>query len=172
MNCAVKCLNGWDEVLTAARATVWKDDTGAEPSESFKKSMIRSEHSPLRELRFRVTITGVKSWIVGHLVRHHVGVEKYVSTSREDRTGRERGELVNVVLTINAQSLIDISKRRLCRQAHKETRAVWHKVRSEIRKIEPLLADAMVPSCVYRGFCPEKYCGLKFQKWREIYEES
>jgi thymidylate synthase ThyX len=64
-------------------------------------------------------------------------------------------------LFLNAQEIINISKVRLCNKAEIETRKIWKQVVEELRKIEPELANACVPSCFYRGFCPEfKSCGL------------
>ena len=38
---------------------------------------------------------------------------------------------------------------------------IWRQVIEELNKIEPELANACVPNCMYRGFCPEiKSCGL------------
>ena len=57
--------------------------------------------------------------------------------------------------------IIHISKQRLCNKAEKETKEIWRRVIEELRKTEPELANACVPNCFYRGFCPEiKSCGL------------
>ena len=64
-------------------------------------------------------------------------------------------------LFLNAQEIINISKVRLCSKAESKTREIWRQVIEELRKIEPELANACVPSCFYRGHCPEiKSCGL------------
>ena len=67
---------------------------------------------------------------------------------------------VNLSLCINAQSLIDMAKLRLCTGcAHKETVVVFQKIKSEIEKIDPDLAAMMVRKCVYRnGLCGEMRC--------------
>ena len=60
----------------------------------------------------------------------------------------------------NAQALINISRKRLCNCASKETREAWEMVKDEISKVEPELASCMVRECIYRGFCPEMFpCG-------------
>ena len=64
-------------------------------------------------------------------------------------------DLFNTKLFLNAQEIIAISKVRLCNRSEAETRKVWKEVVEELRKTEPELANACVPSCVYRGFCPE-----------------
>lgn len=64
----------------------------------------------------------------------------------------------------NAQSLINVSRYRLCYGcAHKETREYMEDLKKQIRSVEPEIADVMVPNCVYRGGCPEfSECGF----WR------
>lgn len=66
---------------------------------------------------------------------------------------------VNLGLLINAQSLIDMAKLRLCLQAAAETRKVFQALKDEVRKVDPDLADMMVRKCVYRGgLCGEARC--------------
>ena len=71
----------------------------------------------------------------------------------------DRNTPVNLSLLVNAQSLIDMAKLRLCTQAHRETVEVFKKIKSEIEKIDPALASMMVRKCVYRGgLCGEQRC--------------
>ena len=162
MEIEIKRITSWERVLNACRMTVNKKYLKKEPGDDFKKKLIRSEHSPLRMLEFDITIRDVPYWIHVELCRHHIGVEKFVTTSRPDRTksGLTRHELpqdalVSMTFAMNAQALINVSKTRLCFQAAQETMQVWCAVIEELRKVEPLLADACVPSCIYRGHCPE-----------------
>lgn len=165
--------SSWIDVCNAARFTRRMPPINHEPSNKFKEQIIRAEHSPLRELRFEVKIMDVPYWVMGHFVRH-VHAQPYVSTSRPDVTksglGRnemKQGEEVNLMLSLNAQELINISKVRLCTNASKETRKVWNGVISKLADIEPILAKYCVPSCLYRGFCPEiKSC--HYEKSREF----
>lgn len=71
---------------------------------------------------------------------------------------------VTLGLLLNAQSLIDMSKLRLCNQASAETRKVFQAIKDEIAKVDPELASMMVRKCVYRGgLCGEsKCCGFNF----------
>lgn len=181
MEIRITRLTGWDQVLTTARATVWKSRLDKDPSDKFKEEICQSEHSPLRSLRYYVEIVGIKYWVAMHLVRHHVGFEPFVSTQRGDRIDLEvprdqkgQGDLVNLAFEVNAQSLINISRARICKMAHEETRGVWWKVISSLKKIEPILAKYCVPHCVYRGLCPEpvgrQSCTLNWKPWRQKYE--
>lgn len=172
----------WEEVLNACRTTIGEKPITKEPSKKWKKNLLLAEHSPIRKLQFTVKVYGVKSWIATHFARHHVGVEKYISTQRDDRTGKNRDELpqsalVDMELDLNAQAIINISRKRLCNQAHKETREVWRLILGCIGNELPELYEVCVPECVYRGFCPEmKCCGYcnteefkeKVKKYRNL----
>ena len=124
----------------------------------------------------------IKQWVTAHLVRHHEGCEKFVHSQREDRrdNGCPRDELPqgapnDMMMTCNAQALINISRKRLCSCASQETREAWKLVKDGIREIDPVMADKMVKDCVYRGFCPEfmSSCGYvnteAYKKEREEY---
>lgn len=67
---------------------------------------------------------------------------------------------VNLGLCLNAQSILDMSKLRLCTgTAHHETVTVFKALKSEIAKVDPDLAKLMVRKCVYRnGLCGEPRC--------------
>lgn len=181
MRIVVERITDWKRVVNAARFTQRMAPIDHEPSDKFKEQIIRAEHSPLRELRFEVKIMYVPYWVMGHFVRH-VHAQPYVSTSRPDvtksgldRNEMKQGEEVNLMLSLNAQELINISKVRLCTNASKETRKVWNGVISELADIEPILAKYCVPNCLYRGFCPEiQSCGKinssEYKRQREDYE--
>lgn len=167
MKIEITKVTDWQRVVDAARFTQGKKSLGHEPGDEFKKQMILSEHSPLRELEFDIKMYGIPYWVSNHFVRH-VHAQPFVSTSRPDITGSKisrhdmrQDDLVNLQLSLNAQEIINISKLRLCNKASKETREIWYKVIDELVQIEPYLASACVPQCVYRGFCPEpKSCGF------------
>ena len=85
-----------------------------------------------------------------------------------------QGAVNDMDMTANVQALINISRKRLCNCASPETRKAWQQVKEEIRKIDPVLADKMVPECLYRGFCPEwmNSCGYsKTKKYQEDLEK-
>lgn len=75
----------------------------------------------------------------------------------EHRAGRQAR--TNLSLFINAQSLIDMAKVRICRQASLETQDVFASIKQEVAKCDPDLAEMMVAKCVYRnGLCGEPKC--------------
>lgn len=160
-------VSGWKRALNAARRTVGKEPTDKEPSDKWKKQMLLAEHSPIRMVEYEWSWANMPQWVTVHFVRHHIGCEKFVHTQRTDRTGSKiprdqhlQGELNEMDMTANAQEIMSISRLRLCSCASKETREAWKAMLNELEKIDPILVSKCVPSCVYRGFCPEmKSCG-------------
>lgn len=169
----------WEEVANRARTTVNKEELGKEPSDKFKSGILMAEHSPIRGLIYCFKIEDLKSWIATHFVRHHVGVEKWVSTQRSDRTGVPRDELpqgaeVTMEIEANAQALINMSRKRLCNQASPETREVMEEMKKEVSKRDEFMSRVMVKECVYRnGICGEiNSCGYnKTEKFKEELRE-
>ena len=163
-------LTKWNDVLNAARFTRRRKElVDKEPSDKFKRNIVIAEHSPLRCLQFFIDMYDIPYYVSVHFVRH-VHAQPFGSTSRPDIDGKvppreeqRKTDLVNLRLLVNAQEIIHISRLRLCRCAEKETRQVWEAVIKELENIEPILAKACVPTCVYRGFCPELTpCGYCF----------
>ena len=167
MKIEIQRITSWTDVLNAARFTQRKSPKSGEPSVAWKKKIIKAEHSPLRCLMFNIDFYDIPNYVSVHLVRH-VHAQPFVSTSRPDIDGKQipreeqkKTDPVNMRLFLNAQEIINISKVRLCSKAEDKTREIWREVIKELRKTEPELANACVPSCLYRGFCPEiKSCGL------------
>lgn len=163
----VRRVTSWKEVLNAARFTQRKLEVDNEPSDEFKQKMIKAEHSPLRCLQFTIDFYDIPYYTSVHLCRH-VHAQPFVSTSRPDINGQmkprdeqKKSDPVNMRLLVNAQEIINISRVRLCNKAEQTTRMLWMEVLRELVKIEPFLANACVPNCLYRGFCPEiKPCGF------------
>jgi hypothetical protein len=156
--------DNWQDIKDSTMNTIGKT-TGSYPTSEWKRKLIMSEHSPIRRMKFYWRWNGIKSWVSVHMVRHKIGIEHFVSTQRSDRTGINRdelpqGSLVNHACEADAQALINISRKRLCNCASKETRDAWNDVLTEVAKTEPELASCCVRECVYRGFCSEIFsCG-------------
>lgn len=71
----------------------------------------------------------------------------------------DRQTPVTLGLCVNAQSLIDMAKMRLCNCAHRNTIEVFTAIKEKIAEIDPALASMMVRKCVYRnGLCGEPRC--------------
>lgn len=162
----LKDLADWEDVLDSARTTIGKESLGKKPSSKFKKQILLAEHSPIRSLLFRFKWRDLLSWVSVHFVRHKIGIEHYVRSQRTDRTGIDRNELkqselIEHEIFLNAQAMINISRKRLCTKASKETREAWKAVLYRIKDKQPELYSVCVPECIYRGFCPE-FKGCKF----------
>ena len=156
----------WQEIKNDAMFTVHKDE-GKYPDSKWKKGILLSEHSPIRTGRLIINCYDVPSYVIGHLVRHNVGFIPFVSSLRDDRTEYENGKVPdrntpnNVRFDGNFQSFINITRRRECHSASKDTREFWNAVLMAIKEFEPELYSRCVRECIYRGGCPEypKTCG-------------
>ena len=154
----LKIKGGWKEVLNDCRFTANKKDLDKEPSIEFKKKILIAEHSPIRNISFKFEWLHIPHWVGVHWVRHKW--ECFVATQRTDRTGIDRNKLPqdtpqNFRGEENVQHLIDTDRKRLCMKASTETRECAISQKLEIAKYEPLIADVLVPNCIYRCGCPE-----------------
>lgn len=179
MKIEITKVTDWERVVDAARFTQRKEPLGKEPSDEFKKQMILSEHSPLRLLEFDIKMYGIPYWVrtilfaTFTLSHSSQPPETDITGSKVSRHDMRQDDLVNLQLSLNAQEIINISKLRLCYKASYETRKIWMQVVEELRKIEPHLAAACVPQCIYRGFCPEsKSCGKVDTHVFPVYREN
>lgn len=165
MKVTVKQATPWSRAYEAALMTEGKRTT-KEPIDEWKDKILMAEHSPIRMVEYDIYLEDIPSFVAMHLVRHHIGCEKFVVTNREDRRNVNPEEInrltpVDMLMTCNAQALINISRKRLCNCASKETREVWKAVKEAIAEIDPIMARRMCRECIYRGFCPErKPCGF------------
>lgn len=151
----------WREVVDDCRTTVGKESLGKEPSSDFKRRILISEHSPIRNIRVKWCWKNIPSWVATHWSRHKW--ECYIKTQRTDRTGVDRNNLpqsapVTFTGEANAQHLIDTWRKRLCYQAALETREYAEDFKRTLHEVEPEISDVLVPSCVYRGQCCEMNC--------------
>ena len=156
----------WQEIKNSAMFTIGKD-SGKYPDSQWKRDILMSEHSPIRVGRLIINCYNVPSFVIGHLVRHNVGFTPFVSSLRDDRTTYDEGKVPDrntpnsVRFDGNFQSLINITRRRECTSASKETREFWRIVLLAIKEFESELYSRCVRECIYRGGCPEypKSCG-------------
>lgn len=167
MKVIVKRIVGWEHVIDSARATVGRDPINRDPSEDFKRNILISEHSPIRKLLYDITWGEIPYWVAMHLRTHHIGFKSsdddlyFVETQRTDRKQIKRDELrqdSKVILNaqLNAQSIINVSRLRLCKKASKETILAWSSMLEKLKNIDPLLFSVCVPNCIYKnGLCPE-----------------
>ena len=62
----IKVKGDWTEVLNDCRHTVSKKPLDKMPSENFIKTILISEHSPIRSIKFKWLWENTKSWISVH----------------------------------------------------------------------------------------------------------
>jgi hypothetical protein len=163
----IKIKGDWEEVVNDCRATVGKGELGKEPSQKFKRSILISEHSPIRSITIKWIWRGIKSWIATHFSRHKW--ECFIKTQRTDRTGIDRDKLPQDTLVdftgeANSQQLIDTARKRLCRMASPETRGKMEDLKIAIHEVEPEISEVLVPNCIYRCGCPE----INGCRWYEV----
>ena len=150
-------VNGtWRDIADACNTTIGLEAGDKEPSDKWKKTILRAEHSPIRLMTYTIALIGIPYYVSVHLVRHKIGIEHFVKSQRTDRTGIDRdelpqGTLVNHTINVNLQALINISKKRLCGKADKATIELWDLVVDEVVKHDIIVASCLVPECIYRG---------------------
>lgn len=155
----------WIRCKMLALNTVGKKYGGTTVTDSWKRDILRAEHSPIRTLMFTIRME-VPYFTSVHYVRHKLGVEHYVQSQRNDRqTNYDRetapqGAMVSHIMDINAHELMFMANRRLCGQADATTRYVMTKICMEVLKTNPEFEEFLVPNCVRNHGCREfKACG-------------
>ena len=158
----------WKDIKDACRRTIGLDESDKEPSKAWKRKLLICRHSPIRKGTITWKWPEIPYAISTHFARHHEGTEKYISTSRADRTEikdrsqRSQMDPVTMEMDANIEALINISERRLCMCADPTTRAYWQDLKDCIEKYDEDIAWAMIPQCVRLGGCPEKFGQCKF----------
>ena len=154
-------IDGWERVREAALMTVGKQYTGHTITDEWKNKILRSRHSPIRELSIRIWMFGIPRWVADQLVRHNVGVNSFMRTARPDRGNIPRSEQsmdmpTDLLQSYNGQSFLNMMEARLCfGVVSTETRELAEEIRAQVRKIEPILASHCLSYCQNTGRCRE-----------------
>ena len=144
------------------------------------KKWLASEHSPIRDLIFKIDFYGIKNYVATHLKTYNRDVISNVTESNRADYAKKYGKVVsdsretptNHHMVLNAAAIIKISRERICNEASVDTIKVWRAVREEIAKINPDLATFMVPECVYRnGLCPHFHSKCNYFNTKKFKEE-
>ncbi|MCP4336534.1 MAG: hypothetical protein GY679_01625 [Mycoplasma sp.] len=161
----IRILNAtpWQDIRKAALNTIGKRELANKKEltpELLKKYLI-SEHSPIRAVTLEITFKGMYSPTSVHFCRHVHSIP-FVTTSREDRTGKERGldTPVDHMAQWNLQALIDMMRKRLCVGSCSRDTYNWAlSLKLKLMKSEDeylkTIGEILVPNCIYRGGCPE-----------------
>ena len=171
----LKIKGDWEEVVNDCRATVKKRPLGKEPSVAFKKAILISEHSPIRDISVKFKWANIKYWVAMHWKTHlwesRVDSQRNDRQSRYDRESAPQDALIDFIGDPNIQHTIDTWRKRLCRMASQETREYAEDFKRVLHEVDPEWSDVLVPNCVYRCGCPEPTtCGW-YQKMILKYPE-
>lgn len=151
----------WCEVLRRCLVTVGKKSSKI-PDMDWRIKMLRCRHSPIRYLTFSFLITDMPYWLHVELARHHIGIEKYVKSQRDDRSQSDiprakkpQDTPVNMIIDLNAEALLTIMNKRLCGAASFDMQVLMLQIREEVIKTNPEFTRFMVPMCQHTGGCKE-----------------
>lgn len=190
---------GWDRAYAAALRTQGKDSKGKTPTDKWVVRSIMAEHSQIKLVEYRISFKDLRQWVGVHLLRHPF-VLPFIHSQRSDRDAERMNEAVDKVMSIieddvkndpdfnmrdyrfqgegndqdfyvNAQTLVNISRKRLCTTASRETRYAWAIVKNAIKEFDPMMAHCMVRQCVYRGFCPEMHPACQYWRTEQFTKE-
>lgn len=164
----------WAFVKQCALVTAGKKMKN-EPEMAWKQAILRARHSPIRTMQFAFYIEGVPYWVSTHLVRH-VHAQPFVRSQRNDRQNEyDRNEArqdapVDMIWYMNAEELMTIAEKRLCRQTTEETMEVVREMCKLAEEQCPEFKGFLAPPCVKYKVCNEmRPCGVgkKLQSERE-----
>lgn len=152
----------WYEVKRRALVTMGYSKVATLPTQEWKHSILEARHSPIRRLRFSFDIT-CPYWVSVHLCRH-VHAQPFVRSQRNDRqdsydrNSAPQDAPVNMIWDMNAEELMVIANKRLCKQASEETRYVVQLMCEQVLANHPEFKGLLVPACAYNGgVCHEIY---------------
>jgi thymidylate synthase ThyX len=152
-------LEDWIMCKQCALVTVGKK-TVREPDIEWKRKILEARHSPIRVLNFMFKLE-VPYWVSVHLCRH-IHSQPFVRSQRNDRQSdydrnkAPQNEPVTMLWYMNAEELMTIANKRLCKQASEETRQVVKMMCEEVLKVCPEFEGLLVPMCAYHnGKCHE-----------------
>ena len=165
----VPTLDDWQEVKRRALVTAGYTKTKTPPALVWMSKMLEARHSPIRYLTISFFIEGLPYWLSNELCRHHVGIEKFVKSQRNDRQkdyDREtapQNAPVNVIVDFNAESFMTFCNKRLCGKAAPQMRKLAADMANLLLIQCPEFEGLLVPMCCYNGGkCHElEPCGMR-----------
>ena len=155
----------WERCYMLALNTMGKKYAGTEVTEAWKSKMLKCKHSPIRTLWFTIKMT-IPYYVSTHFVRHKIGVEHFVQSQRNDRQSNydrnlaPQNSMVSHIMEINAEQLMFMANRRLCKMADHTTRYVMTQICMNVERVNPEFFGHLKPKCELLHECPEfKPCG-------------
>ena len=127
------------------------------------KQCYKAMHSNARTQLFWIEMHDIPLSVASHLVRH-VHAQPYQRSKRPDRDPNAvdlgRNTPTDLGLLLNAEEIVNVSLKRLCNKASRETRDIWIKVLARLAEVDPDLYLFCQRPCVACGLCREpKPCG-------------
>ena len=126
------------------------------PSSKLLTDMLNARHSPIRVLFFAFLIENIPSNIATHFARH-VHAQPIISSLRNDRQDKIDGDEaprttpVHMIFYCNAEELMTIANKRLCKMAASKTQLITQQICDEAARVCPHLKPFLVPMCMYHG---------------------
>lgn len=134
------------------------------PDLEWKHKILRAKHSPIRVLEFAFDIE-LPYWVSVHLARH-VHAQPFIRSQRNDRQSEydrrkaPQDAPVRMIFFANAEELMTIAQKRLCKQASEETRKAVQMMCDLVLEKMPEFDGLFAPPCVRYGKCDEMFpCG-------------
>lgn len=154
----------WMKVKQRALVTMGLSTVKTEPDIEWKHLILRAKHSPIRKLNFSFYIQDMPYWLSTEICRHHIGIEKYVKSQRNDRqqnydrNAARQDAPVNMIIDINAESLMTVCEKRLCGVATKEAQTLLSEIKDIVIAKYPEFDGLLDSFCKKYKVCNEMKC--------------
>lgn len=149
----------WMFCKRCALVTVGKGPA-VEPSDEWKHKILRAKHSPIRVLQFAFLLESVPYYVSTHLARH-VHAQPFIRSQRNDRqntydrNAARQDAPVDMIWYMNAEELMTVAEKRLCRKADRTTSAVVKMLCAVVIDKHPEFQGLLAPPCGKYGKCTE-----------------
>ena len=158
----------WLAIKDACMVTIGKE-AKVEPTREWKRKLLLCQHSPIRRSLISIKWEQIPYCTSVHFARHHEGMEKFVKTSRTDRTNIDRNErrqtdMVSMEMDMNIQALINLASKRLCNCADITTIKYMKGLLEAVKEYDEDIYWACVPQCIRCGGCVEPFSECEFYK--------
>jgi hypothetical protein len=119
------------------------------------EKLYNAEHSPAYTQWFWIDVENVEPYIHTHFRTHEkLGCQFFVETSRKGQD-RKQKPMISFSFICNAQHLINMARKRLCRKADPKVCAIMQTIEREMYGVDRDLAVNLRANCAYRMGCPE-----------------
>ena len=149
----------WMFAKNCALVTIGKQ-SGKAPDMEWRHRMLRAKHSPIRTLNFAFYLHNVPYYVSTHLARHvhsvpFVKSQRNDRQSEYDRNAARQDAPVDMIWYMNAEELLTVASKRLCRKADPATQEIVKRMRTLVIDHCPEFRGLMAPPCAFMDECPE-----------------